>query len=293
LLQTCNRFIMPYLASLAVLALLIAAAALGGPLFLLGVLLLAAVALLVLLRQFNLLGYQPAVGAAVVISLYLILSGQQLPDAVLAGAPLQSGVVLAALVVVTLVLRLSEHDTRRAVLNWTLTIGGALYLGLLLSYLLRLYNLHPDLADAGEAGPPTLLTASYAQLRGYGLPALAQTIGWPITPPPTPAPSPAAQWLTVGLLAVTLLYFAALRPLARRWAFAPLIGSMVIFALGWLAGGAIAVLLGFALLALNLASATQPLIVAADKLTGGWLLVLAHHLALLAPIVYYMVIWWP
>ncbi|PZR96645.1 MAG: hypothetical protein DLM69_10640 [Candidatus Chloroheliales bacterium] len=122
---------------------------------------------------------------------------------------------------------------------------------------------------------------------------MTQTFGWPLTPPPAPAPSPAAQGLTIGLLAVTLLYFAALRPLARRWPVAPLLASIVLFALGWLAGGAIAVLLGFALLALNLASITQPLIVAADKLTGGWLLGLAHHLALLAPVVYYALIWWP
>ncbi len=282
-----------YLAPLAVLALMIAAALLGGPLFLLGVLLLALAALLVLLRQFNLLGYRPAVGAATVITLYFILSGQQLSTGPLGSVTLQTSIVLAALVIVTLVLRLSEHDTRRAVLNWTLTIAGALYVGLLLSYLLGLYNLHPDLAYAGEAGRPTLLTASYAQLRAIGLPPLTQTVGWPITPPPTPAPSPSAQWLMIGLLAVTLLYLAALRPLARRWPLAPLVGSLLLFALGWLAGWAIAVLLGFALLALNLASLTQPLIVADDKLSGGWLLALAHHLALLAPVVYYAVVWWP
>ncbi len=282
-----------YIAPLAVLVLLIAAAALGGPLFLLAVLLLAFAALLVLLRQFNLLGYRPAVGAATVITLYLILSGQQLADDTLAGATLlQGGVVLAALVVVTLVLRLSEHDTRRAVLNWTLTISGALYVGLLLSYLPALYNLHPDLAYAGEAGRPTLMTTAYAQLGGASLPTLP-AVGWPINPPPAPAPSPSAQWLVIGLLAATLFYLAVFRPLARRWAIAPLVGSVILFALGWLAGWAIAVLLGFTLLALNLASLTQPLIVADDKLTGGWLLALAHHLALLAPVVYYAVVWWP
>lgn len=280
-----------YLAALIVLLLLLATAALGGPLFLFATLLLALAALLILLRQFGLLGYQPAIGAATVITLYLVISGQELNEGLLAVAPLQTGIVIAAIVIITLVLRLSEHDTRRAVLNWGLMMGAAVYLGLMLSYPLRLYNLHPDLAYTGEQGNPTLMTTAYAQLGGANLPTLP-TVGWPLNPPPAPAISPSAQWLMLTLLVTTFVYFALLKPLARRWFFAPLLGSVLIFALSWLIGGAVAVIVGFALLALNLATITLPVVATPDKLRGGWLLALAHHLAFVAPIVYYTLVWW-
>lgn len=275
------------LPQIAVLLLLIVAVWIGGPFYLLAVLLLTAAAALLLYQLFRHSGYEPSVGVGVVIALYFPLSYAY---AQFASGPnnavLINVLAVAAIVVFTLVIRLSERDTKRAVLGWALTIGGAVYSGLLSSYLLRLFYLQPS-ETIYSPNPPTnrLLTGLLADWQRIGLPTPGD-VGWPISPAP-PLAAPEVQIALVVLIVTALIYIPLLSVVGRLAALAP--GFLLILA-GLFNSNAISLTLAASLFGLLLATYTQMLLIPADGKeggVGGWLLPLFHHLAVAAPIVYF------
>ncbi len=278
------------LPQLVVLLLLAAAAWLGGPFFPLAVIILTAAATIALYRLFGRSGYQPSFGVGLVAALYFSLSltyaeAQRLQRGE-SNLAMINVVVVAVIVVFTLVSRLSERDTRQAVLNWALTVVGALYGGLLSSYLLHLFYL-PASTDHSPAANP-LLANILSEWQAHHLPSLSD-VGWPISP--APATSQAAQVVIVLLLANASGYFIARAfPRYAGWLL-PLVAILFSAGDALYFGWAVATLTTASFVALLLATYSQRLLIPPGA--DGWLLPLYHHLALLAPLVYFVINIWP